>query len=186
MPYNKQLDLKQERNYQVLHRLTEIVRKKKNPKSLLGNLEDILPSPVTEHYRNKDHFHLRYDTDGKVVCGLFTGKPTAAGELVCVNPGQLINTRKEHSEIAALFENYINKSEWKICEHFQKGGHWREVIVRSNCRRELMVVVIVHPQNLQHEEIHEEMLKLKDYLANWKVGNIKSLYFQSWYEHLSI
>lgn len=79
------------------------------------------------------------------------------------------------------FQRYLAQSKWRLCEHFQKGGNWRHLIVRSNSLNELMMIVVIHPQNLETEEIHEEMLRMKDYMLNCSIDNLRSMYYQSWY-----
>lgn len=78
------------------------------------------------------------------------------------------------------FEDYINQSTWKICEHFQHGGHWRHLIVRSNTKGELMIIVVIHPQQLFGEDIHNEMLQLKDHFLSSNIQKISSMYYQTW------
>jgi len=80
------------------------------------------------------------------------------------------------------FQRYVNNSKWKVCEHFQQGGHWRHLIVRSNHLNELMLIVIIHPQQLGEEEIREEMNNMAQYmLSSCKDLNLKSIYYQTWY-----
>lgn len=100
--------------------------------------------------------------------------------LVCVPPDRLINTRKSHAAAAKVFQDYVKTSSWKVCEHFQKGGHWRRLMVRSNLKNELMVVAIIHPQNLKPDEISEEMQRFTDFILQSNIENLKSIYYQAW------
>ncbi len=80
------------------------------------------------------------------------------------------------------FQDYVqNHTDWKICEHFNRGGHWRLLTIRSNHKNELMIIVTVHPQNLSAEEIHSEMERMKDYLLSCPINQLTSLYYQTWY-----
>lgn len=80
------------------------------------------------------------------------------------------------------FQDYVqNHTDWKICEHFNRGGHWRLLTIRSNHKNELMLIVTVHPQDLSAEEIHSEMERMKDYLLSCPISQLTSLYYQTWY-----
>lgn len=80
------------------------------------------------------------------------------------------------------FKEYVqNHSKWKVCEHFQHGGNWRLLTIRSNQKNELMVIVTIHPQDLTSQEIHEEMEKMKTYLLSCPIKNLVSIYYQTWY-----
>ncbi len=77
------------------------------------------------------------------------------------------------------------RSEWKVCEHFQRGGNWRHLIVRSNRLGQVMAVVVIHPQDLDKDQIHSEMLRLRDHmLAMDGAHDLVSLYYQTWYDEL--
>jgi len=81
------------------------------------------------------------------------------------------------------FQHYVAQSQWKICEHFKDGGKWRNLIVRSNKENHLMIIAIIHPQDLGQTEIHEEMLRMKDYMVGCSISeNLKSIYYQAWYK----
>nr|CAH0105970.1 unnamed protein product [Daphnia galeata] len=82
------------------------------------------------HYRNKNDFHIRYDLSGQVVVGLFVGKPST-NTLRCIKADNLLNTHTTH-------ECRSDHSQWKACEHFQRGGNWRSLLIRSNHKFELM------------------------------------------------
>merc|ERR1740128_1077131 len=90
-----------------------------------------------------------------------------------------MNTSHQHSKIAHHMQEYIKTSRWKPCLHFQEGGNWRNVTVRSNWKKDLMVIVTIHPQNLDPSEIHEEMNQMKDHLISCSIENLKSIYYQS-------
>lgn len=164
LPYARQLELKFEKNRNVLLKLTGILRKKAAPKSTLCPLSPVVASPVTEGYRNKDEFHVRLDASGRPVCGLLVGRARDAS-LVCVAPDRLVNTRRHHAEVAHLFRDYVARSDWPVCEHFDRGGHWRQLTVRSNSAGQLMLAAVVHPQQLGADAIDAEMRRFADHMV---------------------
>jgi len=133
---------------------------------------------VINNYRNKDEFHTRYDPMGGIAVGLCIGK-ASEDSLVCISSAGLCNTRKVHSDLAEHFRDYVAQSRLKPCEHFEKGGNWRNFTVRSNWKQDLMAIATVHPQKLEPQEIHEEMERMKDYLVSCSGDNLTSLYYQS-------
>jgi len=179
IPYSEQLAIKDERNLSIIRKLTKKLKKdSKNPTGLVCQLLDTVPSPAIENYRNKDEFHVRYDANGEIAVGLCIGKGSDHS-LVCISSADLRNTRPVHSDLAEHFRDYVVKSSWKLCEHFQKGGNWRNFTVRSNWKNDLMAIVTIHPQNLEPQEIQEEMERMKEHLVSRADGNLKSLYYQS-------
>merc|ERR1712136_16431 len=179
IPYSEQLELKNQRNFAIIKKLSQKLRRNsKNPHGLICQLLDTIPSPVIDNYRNKDEFHIRYNPSGDITVGLCIGKGSDHS-LVCIPSAGLRNTRNVHSELAQHFRDYVIKSNWKLCEHFQKGGNWRNFTVRSNWKEELMGIVTIHPQNLEPLEIQEEMDRMKEHIVSCSGEKLKSLYYQS-------
>ncbi|XP_046640844.1 tRNA (uracil(54)-C(5))-methyltransferase homolog isoform X2 [Daphnia pulicaria] len=161
-------------------KLTQRLKPHSPSKGIICQLKETLPSPVTLHYRNKNDFHIRYDSSGRVVVGLCVGKASRQ-TLRCIKADNLFNTHPTHTDVARVVQEYIqHESKWKVCEHFQRGGNWRSVLVRSNHKFELMVIVTIHPQDLEEKEIRSEMERMKDYLlASPMRKQIVSVYYQA-------
>ena len=58
-------------------------------------------------------------------------------------------------------------------------GYWRNIIVRQTTSGQLMLGIVIHPQNLILEEIEELKKDIIDFFTNreGKAVNITSLYF---------
>lgn len=58
-------------------------------------------------------------------------------------------------------------------------GYWRNIIVRQTTSGQLMLGIVIHPQNLTPEEIEELKKNIIDFFTNreGKAVNITSLYF---------
>ena len=70
----------------------------------------------------------------------------------------------------------------KVCEHFDRGGHWRQLTVRSNSAGQLMLAAVVHPQQLGADAIDAEMRRFADHMGR-AAGHldIHSFLYQAWY-----
>ncbi|KAI1289199.1 tRNA (uracil(54)-C(5))-methyltransferase -like protein-B [Halotydeus destructor] len=144
-------------------------------------LEFVKRSPMTVEYRNKDEFSIWPGIDGnRKTVGFFVGEPSRHSNVICVEPDNLIISKKSHRALAKLFQNYLRDiSPLEVCTNFAEGGHWRRFIVRSNNEGEHMVICQFHPQDLSAEQLDEEKTRLT---AFWKQHesehNLKSVYMQ--------
>ncbi|KAI9549846.1 hypothetical protein GHT06_001553 [Daphnia sinensis] len=180
IPYHEQLQIKNQRNFEIMAKLTKKLKPNSNSSNIICQLKETQPSPVTLHYRNKNEFHIRYDSNGRAVVGLCVGQ-ASKNTLRCITAEKLLNTHPIHSNVARHLQDYIqHESKWEICEHFQRGGNWRGLTIRSNYKNEQMAIVTIHPQNFTAEEIHAEMERMKDYLLSCSSGNqLVSIYYQA-------
>ncbi|KAG0434039.1 hypothetical protein HPB47_019391, partial [Ixodes persulcatus] len=79
------------------------------------------------------------------------------------------------------FQRYIQRSPLAGCYETNFQGHWKNVVVRSNSRDDIMAIVVMHPQQLTQEQLIAEKQGLVDYFVHGegKDCNIASLYFQA-------
>nr|XP_014279687.1 tRNA (uracil(54)-C(5))-methyltransferase homolog isoform X2 [Halyomorpha halys] len=141
-------------------------------------IHEILPSPLIESYRNKDEFSIRQGIDGNdKTVGFFIGSP-AEGNVVCVQPTKLISLKDCHMLFAEVFQQLIRDSPLKACHDFHDGGYWRNIIVRSNRKNEIMLIVVVHPGGASTADMEESKQLIRDRLLSTE-ANVKSLYFQA-------
>uniref|UniRef100_V5HTR6 tRNA (uracil(54)-C(5))-methyltransferase n=1 Tax=Ixodes ricinus TaxID=34613 RepID=V5HTR6_IXORI len=153
-----------------------------DPKGLPCPLRPVVPSPVLEGYRNKDEFSIREGPSGEPkVVGFLVGSPTGEGKAVCVSPDHVIICKESHKRVARAFQRYIQRSPLAGCYETNFQGHWKNVVVRSNSRDEVMAIVVMHPQQLTQEQLIAEKQGLVDYFVHGegKDCNIASLYFQA-------
>lgn len=186
VPYFKQLKIKERQCKNVLKELGKRLHTAGTPlerssKQLPLILEPTRPSPELIAYRNKDEFGIHFGVDGNPkTVGFFIGKPLDAG-MVCVPPTYLINVKQTHKEVAQSFQNFIRQSPHETCHRFDRGGTWRNLVVRSTATGEKMASVIIHPQQLPEEGIQEIMEDLRKYFFDGEGSEceLDSLYLQS-------
>ncbi|XP_071439985.1 tRNA (uracil-5-)-methyltransferase homolog B-like [Hetaerina americana] len=183
IPYREQLQLKQRWAVYVIALLRKKLEKEgiKYGINIQNVLQEIEASPVTEKYRNKDEFCTHTGVDGNPkTLGFFVGSK-AKQNAVCVHADELVNMRDAHKRLAQVFEEYIRTSPHQTCINFEDGGHWRNLIVRSNLKGEIMAAVIFHPQSMSPEELNKEAELLGTFFSegHGQECNLSSLYFQA-------
>nr|XP_015201758.1 PREDICTED: tRNA (uracil(54)-C(5))-methyltransferase homolog [Lepisosteus oculatus] len=188
LSYEDQLRVKYEAQRTVLLRLSAQLAQGADPLSPLpwtsGQLGfpllPILPSPVTDGYRNKSTFSVNRGPDGNPkTVGFYVGTGKAR-DIVCVRGDHLQNMPAKHKLVARCYEEFIRLSPLEPCLLFHEGGHWREITVRTNAAGSTMAIVYFHPQRLTQEEVCAHKAALTDYFARGpgKVCQLDSLYFQ--------
>jgi tRNA/tmRNA/rRNA uracil-C5-methylase (TrmA/RlmC/RlmD family) len=186
--YENQMKIKYSAMKTLLKKFGTTVKKNNSTPIILDGqmlpcpIEYTKKSPKVVEYRNKDEFSIWPGIDGnRKTVGFFVGEPSAHKNVVCVEPDNLIISKKSHRKLASLFQDYLrNVSPLDVCTNFSEGGNWRRFVVRSNEKGEHMIIGQLHPQDLHEDSLEEEKGRLKEYFS--KVAeemNIKSAYFQS-------
>ncbi|XP_053554937.1 tRNA (uracil-5-)-methyltransferase homolog B isoform X2 [Bombina bombina] len=182
--YEEQLQYKMGAMQDVLRELTQRLKehggKNCDHNDLVCPLHEILPSPEIYGYRNKTSFSVNCGPDGdpKTV-GHFVGK-SRERNIVCVRTDHLINIPEKHKLAAKCYEDFLHLSPLQPCIRYHDGGHWREIIVRTNSHGETMAIVIFHPQDFGQDEVCFHMQSLKEYFTKGagSICNLSSLYYQ--------
>ncbi|XP_010221775.1 PREDICTED: tRNA (uracil(54)-C(5))-methyltransferase homolog, partial [Tinamus guttatus] len=184
LPYTEQLQVKfqrQEKALQVLaSRLEEAGTDMRKPGGLCCPLRPIVPSPVINGYRNKSSFSVNQGPDGNPkTVGLYVGTGRARN-IVCVRADHMVNIPAKHKQVAQRYEQFLRLSPLEPCILFHRGGHWRELVVRTTGRGHTMAIVTFHPQQLGQEALAAQKASLKDFFTSGPgaVCALTSLYFQ--------
>ncbi|XP_055331365.1 tRNA (uracil-5-)-methyltransferase homolog B-like [Paramacrobiotus metropolitanus] len=193
MPYEDQLRFKYLRNRNLVRNISKTLAKRipdvyLDPDGLICPVDPIIPSPVTENFRNKDELSIGRSVDGQPKqLGYYVGRSNE-NNAVSIFPDTLINMKDSHRLVAEKFQEYMRISQYDGIEITSAGafGHWKSVIIRSNIAGELMAIAIMHPQSLSQDELNAEKLRLKEFFVNGpgSVCRLKSLYFQACPHHI--
>ncbi|KAM4664733.1 tRNA (uracil-5-)-methyltransferase homolog B isoform 2-T2 [Discoglossus pictus] len=184
MAYEEQLKYKLGAMQDVLRgltvRLSERGGKIQDHQGMVCPLHEILPSPEIFSYRNKTSFSVNQGPDGNPkTVGNYVG--TGRGRnIVCVRTDHLIHIPEKHKLVAKCYEDFIRLSALPPCLLFHDGGHWRDIVVRTNSKEESMAIVTFHPQNFGQDEVLSHMLSLQEYFTHGagSACNLTSLYYQ--------
>lgn len=184
LSYEAQLQWKQKQQHKILVQMTDDLAQDSPLTCRKGVLPfpvlPIVPSPVTNGYRNKSTFSVNKGVDGdpKTV-GFYIG--TGKGrDIVCIRGDHLLNMPSKHSLVGRCYEDFIRASPLNPCILFHRGGHWREITVRTNSSGNTMAIVYFHPQDLSPDEIDVHKASLVEYFTKGPgtICQLDSLYFQ--------
>ncbi|XP_067160212.1 tRNA (uracil-5-)-methyltransferase homolog B [Apteryx mantelli] len=184
LPYEEQLQVKYESQKKTLRtlasRLEEAGVDVQKPGGLCCPLRPIVPSPIINGYRNKSSFSVNRGPDGNPkTVGLYVGTGRARN-IVCVKADHVENIPTKHKQVAQCYEEFLRRSPLEPCILFHRGGHWRELVVRTNSRGHTMAIVTFHPQQLGQEALAAQKALLKEFFTcgPGAVCSLTSLYFQ--------
>ncbi|KAJ8361655.1 hypothetical protein SKAU_G00181800 [Synaphobranchus kaupii] len=174
LSYEQQLQLKQERQEDIVRCLSDAGAYRCPP------VLPIRPSPVTDGYRNKSTFSVNVGPGGdpKTV-GFYVGTGKERN-IVCVGGDHLRNVPEKHKLVARCYEEFLRLSPLDPCLLFHKGGHWREITVRTNSAGHTMAIVFFHPQTMALDEVQLHKAALLEYFTQGPGADcqLDSLYFQ--------
>lgn len=179
LSYEEQLKWKQEQQHNILLEMTKQMAQDSS-QDLRFPLLPIVPSPVTDGYRNKSTFSVNKGVDGNPkTVGFYIGNGKTRN-IVCVRGDHLLNMPPKHKMVARHYEDFLRLSPLSPCLLFHDGGHWREITVRTNSAGHTMAIVYFHPQQLTPEEISIHKAALVEYFTRGPgdVCQLYSLYFQ--------
>ncbi|NWX91810.1 TRM2 methyltransferase, partial [Nothoprocta pentlandii] len=184
LPYAEQLQVKYQNQEKILQTLTSCLEEAgtemHKPGGLCCPLRPIVPSPVINGYRNKSSFSVNQGPDGNPkTVGLYVGTGRARN-IVCVRADRMENIPTKHKQVAQSYEQFLRLSPLQPCLLFHRGGHWRELVVRTGGRGDTMAIVTFHPQQLGQEALAAQKASLKDFFTSGPgaVCALTSLYFQ--------
>ncbi|XP_067143995.1 tRNA (uracil-5-)-methyltransferase homolog A [Centruroides vittatus] len=192
LPYEEQLKSKMNQISQFLIKLCVRIEKtntylrhwgqkqKKLYEGMCCELLPIKPSPVTSAYRNKCEFTVgkHLDTGEKTVG--FRLNCYKSGSMSVAEPDECINIPESMLKAVKSFQDYIRSSDKDVFNPETHEGYWRQLTVRTS-KTDVLLVVVMHPQKLEEEELQKEKEALVEYFQNGlgKMCGVTSLYFQS-------
>ncbi|KAK5582044.1 hypothetical protein RB653_003626 [Dictyostelium firmibasis] len=183
IPYEEQLKKKKDQIEKVMMNIKSTIRKesfhnipewlvKRNStkeEKMCCKLEEIVPSPVTENYRNKAQYTIGYDGDSQPCVGFALGR-TGNGITIVADPTNAPLISKRSNEIRRLFNQYIIApnlgSNRKPFDKNTHSGFWRQLTVRDFTTGETMVTVQFNHKGLTSDELETEKTNLKNYFAS--------------------
>lgn len=167
----------------------QILMKKKWSKGILNTIKtkhlpkvqttlyDVIPSPRTTAYRNKDEFSIQVGVDGNPkTVGLFVGSGLKEG-VMSIFPSNLGNIKDSHLEVAKAYQDFIRLSPLNACHRLDDGGFWRSIQVRSNHQGEIMAIIIANPNGITEENIDNIKQCLIEHFQT-TIPSVKSLFLQ--------
>lgn len=189
--YDKQLEIKQNEMKELLKKLgNELTRQNLELKKWIEaqqekydglpcELLDLRYSEQIDGYRNKCEFTVGIDQDTNLPTVGFRIGAYVNG-IISVAPVDSLRHIPETMKVAVrLFQDFVRKSELKVFNPEFQSGHFRQLCVRS-APDQLMVIVGIHPQNMENEKIEELKKSLTQFFTEGagKEAKVTSLYYQ--------
>lgn len=144
----------------------------------LAHLEDFVPSPVLNGYRNKCEFTVGRQPESNEVTVGFRLSSYRKGSIAVVEIDHLPNVSDLMKEVVAHFQQFVRSSDLEPYDNISQKGYWKQLTVRQSIRNDdLLVWVILHPQELTSDEQSSVKAKIKDHFSSFR-GQITSINIQ--------
>ncbi|XP_058834826.1 tRNA (uracil-5-)-methyltransferase homolog A [Topomyia yanbarensis] len=143
-------------------------------------LETIRESPQTDGYRNKCEFSVGKNAQGETRVGFRVGS-YSNGFIEVESPENLKNISDKMKATVKIFEEYVHQSKYEVYSPETYLGYFRQLTIRtSSSTGEVMVVVGIHQQSLDKEELKELKQSIVACFTSEKAKEvgISSVYFE--------
>jgi tRNA (uracil-5-)-methyltransferase len=143
-------------------------------------LQEIIPSPIENGYRNKCEFSFGRDLNGEKSCGFLLGL-YKQGFTAVLNPKDALNVPEKQKIIVNGLEDYVRSSELDTFDRKSKQGFFRIALVRTLASGETMLMLQVKAKGLSNDQIELEKKSFKIFIEEFAIKNnftINSLYWQ--------
>lgn len=161
VPYTEQLALKQDQMLKVLNKFAHETGQE------AAILNPIIPSLITEGYRNKCEFTVGKDLDGETTVGFLLGG-FKDGIVEVENARDTLHTHNEAKILADRFQDLVRSSDHAPYDRRTKQGLWRLMLVRVHDDKRMVVIQVSKC---------EELSDLVDAIKK-TFGDVESLYLQ--------
>ncbi|KAG9300704.1 hypothetical protein G9A89_023502 [Geosiphon pyriformis] len=191
LPYEEQLALKEQKIKNFLKTFRQKMRT--HPKidkniewifaKTLHNLpcefQKIIPSPITNGYRNKCEYTIGKNLEGQRTIGFLIGG-FSEGITIVLEPQGLKHLDLTSFRIAQLMQDYVRESKYEVYDRKTREGYWRLLTVRTPTTGDISIIISFHPQQLSEEEINREKHGIRTYFKNIEYSaeiKVTSIYF---------
>ncbi|KAI1290253.1 tRNA (uracil-5-)-methyltransferase -like protein A [Halotydeus destructor] len=147
--------------------------KKENDK-MACVLCDIKSSPIVTGYRGKCEFSIGPDKTVGFRVGQYK-----EGSVTVVRADECPIVSETMKNVCGLFEKYLKEvTTLEPYDNVNQTGYWKQVTVRATRDSQCMVMPVLHPQQLDQEQISKEKQLLTDFFTSQTLLSITSLYIQ--------
>jgi len=190
--YDEQLSKKEKAAQDILRKyskeliavnpeLQEFIKfNQKRRNGLPCEFDPIIPAPVTENYRNKCEFTIGTNPETESPCVGFRLASYKEGCMAVAPVGHLRHLPLAMKNLVQAFEKHVQQSSYTPFSPLTHEGVWRQLTVRTTRNNDLLVVVVIHPQQMSSEELSKLKNGVKEFLTGGGINDLKvsSLYFQ--------
>ncbi|KAI3422001.1 hypothetical protein GPALN_012538 [Globodera pallida] len=188
VPYDEQLRTKYKQSRTVVELLGKQMGQANASNSFVTKqnvLQNVLPSPVTEGYRNKCEFSVGYssgDDHSLPVVGFVSGK-MANKQCKVMSPGECSNLTLNTRSIVRHFEEFVREFGEKPFDEFERTGFWKMLTIKDFLGDTMLIVTVYPHPNKEVTDKAIRMLKERFLPSNSFSGaetsfNVTSFYWQ--------
>jgi len=146
-------------------------------------VDDFIPSPVVNGYRNKCEFTIGYHPETNEVTVGFRLASYKKGSVGVVEADHLPIVSDLMKSVVKYFQAFVRESGYAPFNHFEHSGHWKQLTLRTNRAGDVMAWAVLHPQEMSTQQQRELADKVKNYFsADKSAGHLDkpltSLYIQ--------
>ncbi|CAH1107146.1 unnamed protein product [Psylliodes chrysocephalus] len=130
-------------------------------------------------YRNKCEFTVGIDEETNLPTVGFRIGSYVNGTIGVGPVDSLIHIPDSMKLAAKVFQDFVRSSDLQVFNPEFHTGHFRQLMARS-APDQLMLVIGIHPQDLNEEKLNEFKKDVVDFFINrnGKIANVTSLYYQ--------
>ncbi|XP_068212340.1 tRNA (uracil-5-)-methyltransferase homolog A-like isoform X3 [Palaemon carinicauda] len=150
-------------------------------KGQVCEIDEIVQSPKVDAYRNKCEFTVGINPEDNLPTVGFRVSSYKAGSLAVGPVGHLVHIPNTMKKVVEVFQDYIRSSEHKPFDPLTHEGVWRQLTVRTSSHDDVLIAVVIHPQDFSEEDIGDLKQDIIDYFKDG-VGTsagVTSIFFQA-------
>lgn len=193
LSYEEQLEKKQKDALQVLrkygsdlaHINPELAKfisfQKMRRKGQVCEVDDIVPSPVIDNYRNKCEFTIGVNPENGLPTVGFRTASYKEGSMHVAPVGHLRHLPQQMKSVVEEFEKFIRDSGLAPFSPLTHEGFWRQLNVRTTRNNDILIIPMMHPQDMNEEQLSDVKNKI---VTHFTVGpgaplGITSIFFKA-------
>lgn len=142
--------------------LTPITKQKL--KWLACPLDQVIPSPHTEGYRNKTELTIGLNTEGKPAIGFLLGA-MKDGVVAVADPREALSVSKVHADLHQLVEPFVTQSGLPVWDRTTHTGFWRLCLLRSTINEDSLVMFQVNTAAVTPEQFEKTKAELVTFIT---------------------
>lgn len=127
---------------------------KQKTKWLACPLEQVIPSPITEGYRNKTELTVGLDVNGKPAIGFLLGA-MKDGIVAVGDPREALSVSPLHAQIHQMIEPFVTTSGIPVWSRNTHTGFWRLCLIRSTINEDSLVMFQINSGAVTPEQLEK-------------------------------
>lgn len=137
---------------------------KQKTKWLACPLDQVIPSPFTEGYRNKTELTIGLNAQGKPAIGFLLGA-MKDGVVAVGDPREALSVSTIHAELHQLVEPFVVDSGLPVWDKSTHTGFWRLCLLRSTINEDSLVMFQINTAAVTPEQLEKTKTDLVQFIT---------------------